>query len=263
MIDQKVVWIGSTNNTRGRRGHKPRAIVIHIMQDSLHSVDNFFNNPDPAPDAPVSAHYGIGKLGEIHQYVAESDTAWHAGRVSNSTWAGITPGVNPNLYTIGIEHEGRSGQPWTQAMYESSAWLIAQIANRWSIEINPANVIRHADIYDVKSFCPGTGVDLGILISLAHSMSLSGTQANFVAAAGSTVTQSALHLRIGSPTSQAESAAIAPRGTKLAFIGWTSNGESVHGNAHWYRTADDHYFWAGATTDPVPALLRPRSGRAL
>ncbi len=28
----------------------------------------------------VSAHYGIGINGEIHQYVQEADTAWHAGR---------------------------------------------------------------------------------------------------------------------------------------------------------------------------------------
>ncbi|MGI8546207.1 MAG: N-acetylmuramoyl-L-alanine amidase [Gemmatimonadaceae bacterium] len=253
ITDHKIVWVGSTNKTTGRGPYRPRAIVVHIMQGSLSSVDNFFNNPHPQPpDKPVSAHYGIGRHGEIHQYVAEADTAWHAGRVSDPKWPGLMPGVNPNLYAIGIEHEGFTGEPWTSAMYESSAWLIAQIANRWSIEISAANIIRHADIYAVKAFCPGTGVDLPTLIELAHSVLLSGNHANFVAAPGVTVTQSNLHLRIGSPTSQAESAAVVPHGTRLSFIGWTSNGESVHGNSHWYRTSDDHYFWAGPTTDPVP-----------
>lgn len=222
------------------------------MQGSLRSVDGFFNMPNPFPDAPVSAHYGIGRLGEIHQYVAESDTAWHAGRVRSPTWPGIARGVNPNLYTIGIEHEGMSGEPWTAAMYQSSAWLMAQIANRWSIEISATNIIGHADIYDIKPFCPGTGVHMPTLIGLAQSMLLSGNDANFVAATGDTVAQSDLNLRIGAPTSQAQSVAVVPRGTPLQFIGWTSNGESVHGNAHWYRTVCDRYFWAGATADPIP-----------
>lgn len=185
---QQIVWIGSPNRTPGRGGYRPRAIVIHVMQGSLSSTDNFFTNPNPAPDPPVSAHYGIGRRGEIHQYVAESDTAWHAGRVSRPSWRGIVAGVNPNRYTIGIEHEGKSGTVWTEAMYQSSAWLIAQIANRWSIEIGPESVVRHADIYDVKSFCPGSGVDVALLVELARSVPPSGNGTDLVAAPGATVT---------------------------------------------------------------------------
>ncbi len=259
VADHRTVWIGSSNKTAGRGGYRPRAIVVHIMQASLHSVDRFFNTANPVPNAPVSAHYGIGRNGEIHQYVAESDTAWHAGRVRNPAWPGLIPGVNPNLYTIGIEHEGLSGDPWSTAMYESSAWLIAQIANRWSIPLNgrngASNIVRHADIYDAKPFCPGTGVDMPTLVGLAQSVLLSGNDTNLVVAAGETIAQSDLYLRIGAPTSQAQSVATIRRGTPLHFVAWTSNGESVHGNSHWYRTADDGYFWAGATTDPTPVVV--------
>jgi hypothetical protein len=44
------------------------------------------------------------------------------------------------------------------------------------------------------------------------------------------------------------------RDATLSFVGWTSNGLTVSGNAHWYRTDADLYFWAGATTVPVPAM---------
>lgn len=252
MPDHAITWIGSPHHSRGRGGYRPRAIVIHVMQSSLACVDEFFNNRHPAPDLPVSAHYGIGSDGRIHQYVAESDAAWHAGRVSAATWSGIVAGVNPNRYTIGLEHEGVSGEPWSEAMYQSSAWLIAQIANRWSIPIGADSVIRHADIYAVKHFCPGTGVDLPTLIELARSELLSGNGTNFVPMCGSTIAQTDLHLRIGAPSSHAESGGAIARGTTLAFVGWTSNGEAVHANAHWYRTADGEYAWAGATAAPVP-----------
>src|SRR6266571_1562932 len=104
-------WIGSTNKTFGRQGWRPEAIVVHLMNDEdIASVDEWFNTPKP-PDGepPVSAHYGIAKNGDVHQYVQEMDTAWHAGRVSKPVWALIKPGVNPNLYTAGIEHEGKRG----------------------------------------------------------------------------------------------------------------------------------------------------------
>jgi hypothetical protein len=43
-----------------------------------------------------------------------------------------------------------------------------------------------------------------------------------------------------------------PRGTALDYAGWTSGGLTVNGNAHWYRSTNGEFFWAGATTAPVP-----------
>ena len=44
-------------------------IVEHVMQGSLTGTDHWFQNPN----AQVSAHFGIGKDGSVHQYV---DTAF-------------------------------------------------------------------------------------------------------------------------------------------------------------------------------------------
>src|SRR5205814_10677286 len=75
-------WIGcaGANFRSGRApGFKPEAVVIHIMDGTLTGTDSWFNNPQ----AQVSAHYGIGRGGEVHQYVDEKDTAFHAGTVLN------------------------------------------------------------------------------------------------------------------------------------------------------------------------------------
>lgn len=158
-------WIGSPNYKLGRGTHRPTAIVIHIAEGSAAAVDSWFKNPASS----VSAHYLVTKAGDVHQYVREEDQAWHAGRVDHPTWTGIIAGVNPNLYTIGIEHEGQDADAWPDAMYERSARLLAEIHCRWSIPLDRAFVVGHREIYSLKT-CPGSVVDIGKLITLARAI---------------------------------------------------------------------------------------------
>ncbi|MFA5030192.1 MAG: peptidoglycan recognition family protein [Patescibacteria group bacterium] len=165
MAELKKIWKGSPNFWQGRKGCKPEAIVIHIMDGTLPGTDSWFNNLA----SQVSAHYGIGKNGEVHQYVKEEDTGWHAGRIDNPSWPLIkASSVNPNLYTIGIEHEGKAEDIWTDAMKQASAALIAEICGRWQIPIDRNHIIGHYQIFSKKPNCPA--VNKGIideLISLA------------------------------------------------------------------------------------------------
>lgn len=240
-------WIGSPNKRTGRSGYRPEAIVIHIMEGSLAGTDSWFKSTQ----SKVSAHYGIGQNGEIHQYVAEGDTAFHAGRTFNCTWKGRRPGVNPNSNTIGIEHEGHGDTVWSAKMYQASAQLLADIANRWSIPLDRDHVVGHCEIYGHKT-CPGSKVDLDHLIDLARQHALGGSTYNFHPADGQTKAKSGLNLRAGAPTTAAPITRTAPAGSTLAYVGWTSNGMSVNGNSHWYRSANGDYFWAGATDQPTP-----------
>lgn len=249
-----VAWIGSPNRTVGRGGYRPEAVVIHIMEGELRAVDQWFNTTPPANPSPVSAHYGVGRGGAVHQYVHEMDSAWHAGRVYRPTWTRLRPGVNPNAYTIGIEHEGYRDTDWTDAMYDASASLLADISQRWSIALDREHVVGHREIYALKPFCPGHRVDLDHLLLLAHAIVLSGVRANLVDASARVTTRSALHVRRGAPSSLAQLVRTVPAGTVLTTTGWTSAGETVHGNPHWYRDADGNYLWAGGTDRPVPAL---------
>jgi len=251
-----ITWIGSTNKTKGRGGLKPEAVVIHIMDDDIVTVDNWFNTPKgPKNKMPVSAHYGISRRGAIHQYVDEMDTAWHAGRVLGSVWPLLKSKLpaNPNSYTIGIEHEGKPDMAWTDAMYEASATLLADISQRWSITLDHMHVVGHGEIYSKKPYCPGPHCELDHLIDLAQSVVLSGTNANSVQKAGTVTTTRDLNIRLGAPTALADRVRLVPKGTQLNYIGWTSNGESVNGNAHWYQDRDGNFFWAGGTSAPVPS----------
>lgn len=245
----QIDWLGSPNKETGRRGFRPEAIVVHIMDGTLVGTDAWFANPKSA----VSAHYGIGSAGQIHQYVAESDTAWHAGRRAQPTWRLIKPTPNPNSYTIGIEHEGHADTPWSDAMLAASTQLAAEVCNRWSVAVDRDHLIGHREIYARKS-CPGTWLSLDDWVRRVRQNVLAPATYNFMSQAGTVVTLSPLNLRQGAPTSVAPVQSTARRGDTLSYVGWTSNGLTVNGNAHWYKTATGLYFWAGATTEPAPGL---------
>ncbi|OFZ47608.1 MAG: hypothetical protein A3D92_25130 [Bacteroidetes bacterium RIFCSPHIGHO2_02_FULL_44_7] len=135
------------------------------MDGTLPGTDSWFANPT----SQVSAHYGIGKSGEVHQYVQENDAAWHAGRVNAPVWKLIRPNVNPNLYTIGIEHEGKPDEGCTETMKQSSATLIREICQRWQIPIDRDHIVGHFEIFSKKPNCPATNKRiLDELVTLAR-----------------------------------------------------------------------------------------------
>lgn len=112
------VWIPSPNHFDGRSGHSPIALVIHTMGGSLVGTDSWFSQTA----SQVSAHYGVGLNGALHQYVKLEDGAWANGVLEpGNHWMGPA-GVNPNLLTVGIETEdlGNGAQPVTEAEYFST-----------------------------------------------------------------------------------------------------------------------------------------------
>ena len=160
----EIIQKKSPNFWVGRKGYPPEAVVIHIMDGTLVGTDSWFANHT----SQVSAHYGIGKSGEVHQYVQETDTAWHAGRVNAPVWKLIRPNLNPNLYTIGIEHEGKPNDQWTEEMKRVSANLIREICQRWQIPIDRNHIVGHFEIFSKKPNCPASNKQiLDDLVTLA------------------------------------------------------------------------------------------------
>jgi N-acetylmuramoyl-L-alanine amidase len=242
------LWIGCDpgNFFKGRRGKTPIAIVVHIMAGSLRGTDQWFNNPR----SRVSAHYGIGKSGEIHQYVAETDTAYHAGTVDNPTWPLMQPGgspgpkINPNYYTIGIEHEGFPDDVWPAAQVAASAALIAEVAARWKIERDVAHVIPHHSIRASKP-CPGLKINIAAQLLGAPAPAPPAMPAGLVLLRDANV-------RRAVPSTTAPIAAVLKAGAAYPAVSITS-GERVAGNTFWYHDADGNFLWAGATNFPNPA----------
>lgn len=238
-------WIGCApgNFSKGRpASFRPEAIVIHIMVGTLRGTDSFFNDPR----AKVSAHYGVGKQGEVHQYVDELDTAYHAGIVVRPTWEMIKPKVNPNFYTIGIEHEGQPEDTWPVPQLEASLELAAQIAHRWGIPIDRYHIIGHREIRATKT-CPGK-IDLD-----AYVERIPTGAPKTVLFLRSVRVLANLRLRRGKPSTSAPIVRVLPADTLVTVSGFTEAGERVEGSSFWYRDADGNYFWAGATDVPTPA----------
>ena len=157
-----IKWIGcpDSNFSKGRPfGLRPEAVVVHIIDGNLAAGESVFRDPS----THKSAHYAVSRSGEIHQFVDEKDTAFHAGIVVNPTWALLKSRVNPNFYTIGIEHEGRPDDVWPEAQLSASATLIGQIVARWGIPLDDVHVIRHHQIRASKT-CPGNWLQIGELL---------------------------------------------------------------------------------------------------
>ena len=215
-------------------GLHPAAIVIHISEGTLASADAWFNDDS----AVVSAHYIVGRSGEVHQYVSEEDTAYHAGSPVNPTWRLLRPHVNPNFYTVGIEHEGSAQDQWTDAQYATSAGLVGEIARRWSIPIDADHIVMHREIRGNKT-CPGFVFSREKLLSLIPS--------EVPPEPGKTVmTITRANVRADQPNRTSAIRAVLNQGASVS-VASVVVGESVDGNAEWYQLQDGGFLWAGAT----------------
>jgi hypothetical protein len=128
-----------SNRTNANRGAAMiDFIVIHIAQGSYSGTISWFQNPR----SDVSAHYVVGRGGQVAQCVRNEDIAWHAGN-----W-------RYNKKSIGIEHAGYAGAKWPAKMYRASAKLSARLCRRYNIPANH-HIIRHRAVPGVATRCPG------------------------------------------------------------------------------------------------------------
>ncbi len=229
-----VRWIGcpQSNFHRGRPAAlRPEAIVIHVMDGSFAAGESVFLDPS----TQRSAHYGISHAGDVHQYVDEKNTAFHAGTVVRPTWSLLKLGVNPNFYTIGIEHEGTADEPWTASQMTSSSRLISEIASRWNIPLDLDHVIRHHEIRASKT-CPGNWMqDLSVLLpepAAANELSQVRLRTN-------------VNLRSVEPKTSAPILRVLSAGLEISVRGVVI-GDAVSGNAYWYVDGNGNFFWSGA-----------------
>ena len=130
-----TTFLPSPYHTSGRQGAVIDSIVVHWMAESLAATDAEF----AAGPRHVSAHYGIEDT-TIHQYVADVDTAWHAG-----DWP-------ENTRSIGIEHSAAPGRPATAATIATSVDLMVTLCRRYGID--PAHIYPHNKF--TTTDCPGT-----------------------------------------------------------------------------------------------------------
>ena len=150
-----VDWIpAARSNYDVGRTQAITTIVIHETGGSYTSAIHWFQNPASL----TSAHYLVKAWdGGIIQFVAESDTAYHAR--------------SANPYTIGIEHEfdWRYGIWHTEAQYRASAQLVCAIAHRYNIPLDRNHIVGHNELPDNNHSDPGPYWNWNYYMSLVHA----------------------------------------------------------------------------------------------
>lgn len=166
-----IVWIGSPNYEAGRAGYAPKALILHTMAGSLAGSDSWFNNPS----SEVSAHFGIGLDGTVHQYVSSQNTSWANGVVeSGNRWQGIfRDGANPNYRSLAIETEdlGSITKAVTGAQYAAVEGICRLMLGKYP---SITYLMGHSSISPAsRSNCPGPRwVASGKFAKLAASLGL-------------------------------------------------------------------------------------------
>jgi N-acetyl-anhydromuramyl-L-alanine amidase AmpD len=155
-----AVEIDYLNKSMPRAGHKPTHIVLHGTAggSQAQNTANYFKTSA----VQSSAHLIIGQDGTIVQGVSMDNAAWGNGILLNPRlpWP---PNVNPNLYTISIEHckpSTDNSDQLTDAQKQSSFGLIKCICEYYGIPKKRGDVtggiVEHADFDSVnRARCPG------------------------------------------------------------------------------------------------------------
>ena len=158
-----IEWVGA-RNYGPRRDGTPRALVLHVMGGGLAACDAWFNDPR----CETSAHFGVGRNGDVHQYVRTEDAAYANGIVTDALppdhghaaafLAGLPPLASPNRYSISIEHEGQAGDPLDGALFTASVELAVSLFGPGGalegVPCDREHVLRHGEIGG-HPFCPG------------------------------------------------------------------------------------------------------------
>ena len=150
--------------------HGPRPEGVAVEMALLHSislppgqyggdeVERFFLNQldhaahpyfDGLRGLQVSAHFFIGRDGELVQFVSCNRRAWHAGA---SHWQGRD---NCNDWSVGIELEGLEGETFAEPQYMALVRLLRALRQRHPI----GQVVGHEHVAPVRKGDPGAGFD--------------------------------------------------------------------------------------------------------
>src|SRR5436853_652137 len=102
MDEPGAIWMPNSNAWTGRDGHTARYVIVHGTAGgtSAVAIATYFKSTEGSSTDPKSSHYIIGTDGQIVQAVAEADSAWANGILSEGHDAWWSTDLNPNLITI-------------------------------------------------------------------------------------------------------------------------------------------------------------------
>ena len=145
----KIKIIKSPNHSnKNRNNSKIKFIIIHYtgMQSERACIKRLTSNK-----SQVSAHYLIGKKGNITNLVDEKKTAWHAGK---SKWKNFT---NLNDRSIGIELVNKGHQFGYESFSKKQIIKLILVCKTLikKYKIKKFNILGHSDIAPLRKMDPG------------------------------------------------------------------------------------------------------------
>lgn len=160
----------SAHSSNYRQMSQPRTIdriVIHITAGGsrIEGTIGWFQNPNQrnrlGKPIHVSAHYIVGRAGEVVQMVRHQDKAIHAHDI--------------NRRSIGIEHNANKerGLNPTEDQYQASAALVAWLCAQFGLPIDREHIVGHAEA-DTKTShdCPSSIWDWQHYMDLVRACAL-------------------------------------------------------------------------------------------
>ena len=168
VITINIEFVGNTyTNKSSRNNHKPLVIVNHISEGGEQSVLSWGTSKN---NNVSSWHFFVTRKGKIYQFLPIEQMAWANGltanRLQNATAKIVhQQNINPNLYSVSIEHEGFYNQTHgslTEVQFQATVWLhkyiqsyVQKVYNH-TISFDRNHIIGHFEIDPIrKPNCPG------------------------------------------------------------------------------------------------------------
>ena len=147
-------------------GTEVTLVVIHSIslppgEYGGEAIERLFTNRlDPAAhpyfaeihELRVSSHYLVRRDGEVIQFVAPEQRAWHAGV---SSWRGRS---RCNDFSIGIELEGCDDDAFDARQYRSLVDATRALLEAYPA-LAPARIVGHSDVAPGRKTDPGPQFD--------------------------------------------------------------------------------------------------------
>ncbi|WP_017257026.1 N-acetylmuramoyl-L-alanine amidase [Pedobacter arcticus] len=122
---------------------KPDFVIIHhTAQDSIQQTIKTFT----LEHTQASAHYIVGRNGEVVQMLSDDLRAWHAGA---SKWGN---NYDMNSCSIGIELDNNGVEPFSESQINSLLILLQKLKTTYNIP--NANFIGHGDVAPKRKVDP-------------------------------------------------------------------------------------------------------------
>lgn len=149
-----VPWAYSDDDPSYYRGqNQPVAAVLHIAQGWASTIRTWAAQGYSA----ASWHFTVCRDGTVMQHIELEDGGYQAGIARVRPGGAINPdptwdlwrgwgGGNINSYTVGIEHEGLTGTPFTPQQTAASISLCKWLASTLGFPYDRAHFPAHADI---------------------------------------------------------------------------------------------------------------------